>query len=103
VLVEDDAGWQEAGRASALKSGAGGGTWFEQGAYQRLSPELESRLAYTASETASYEAAAKMGATWGSPVSDGCIHQHVLATCATTFASSWGGGMEICLSSWRFS
>jgi hypothetical protein len=46
-------------------------------AYQRLSPELESRLAYTASETASYEAAAKMAATWGSPVSDGCIHQHV--------------------------
>jgi hypothetical protein len=45
-------------------------------AYQRLSPELESRLAYTASETASYEAAAKMAATWGSPVSDGCIHQH---------------------------
>ena len=46
-------------------------------AYQRLSPELESRLAYTASQTASYEAAAKMAATWGSPVSDGCIHQHV--------------------------
>src|SRR5262249_54246597 len=46
-------------------------------AYQRLSPELESRLAYTASETASYEAAAKMAARWGSPVSDGCIHQHV--------------------------
>jgi len=46
-------------------------------AYQRLSPELESRVAYTASETGSYEAAAKMAATWGSPVSDGCIHQHV--------------------------
>jgi hypothetical protein len=46
-------------------------------AYQRLSPELESRVAYTTSETASYEAAAKMAAVWGSPVSDGCIHQHV--------------------------
>jgi len=46
-------------------------------AYQRLSPELESRLAYTASETGSYEAAAKMAANWGSPVSDGCIHHHV--------------------------
>jgi hypothetical protein len=34
-------------------------------------------LAYTASETGSYEAAAKMATTWGSPVSDGCIHQHV--------------------------
>jgi hypothetical protein len=46
-------------------------------AYQRLSPELEARLAYTASETASYEAAARMATTWGSPVSDGCLHQHV--------------------------
>ena len=46
-------------------------------AYQRLSPELESRLAYTATETGSYQAAAKMATTWGSPVSDGCIHQHV--------------------------
>lgn len=46
-------------------------------AYQRLSPELESRLAYTASETTSYEAAAQMAARWGCPVSDGCIHQHL--------------------------
>ena len=45
--------------------------------YQRVSPELESRLAYTASETTSYEAAARMAARWGSPVSDGCIHQHM--------------------------
>ena len=46
-------------------------------AYQRLSPELESRLAYTASETTSYEAAAQMATRWGCPVSDGCIHQHM--------------------------
>ncbi len=46
-------------------------------AYQRLSPELESRLAYTASETTSYEAAAKMAERWGCSVSDGCIHQHI--------------------------
>ncbi|HWT82652.1 MAG TPA: UPF0236 family protein [Candidatus Methylomirabilis sp.] len=46
-------------------------------AYQRLSPELESRLVYTASETTSYEAAAQMAARWGCPVSDGCIHQHL--------------------------
>jgi hypothetical protein len=46
-------------------------------AYQRLSPELEARLAYTASQTASYEVAAQMAATWGTPISDGCIHQHV--------------------------
>jgi hypothetical protein len=35
--------------------------------YQRLSPELESRLAYTASETTSYEAAAQMATRWGCP------------------------------------
>lgn len=46
-------------------------------AYQRLSPEFESRLAATVSETTSYEAAAKMATRWGSPVSDGCIHQHI--------------------------
>jgi hypothetical protein len=45
--------------------------------YQRLSPELESRLAYTASETSSYERAAQMAGRWGCPVSDGCIHQHL--------------------------
>jgi hypothetical protein len=46
-------------------------------AYQRLSPELESRLAYTASATASYEAASQMATRWGCAVSDGCIHQHM--------------------------
>ncbi|MGH7969261.1 MAG: hypothetical protein ACREIC_11100, partial [Limisphaerales bacterium] len=46
-------------------------------AYQRLSPELESRLAYTASATGSYEAAGQMATRWGTPVSDGCIHQHM--------------------------
>lgn len=45
--------------------------------YQRLSPELESRLAYTASETTSYEAAAQMATRWGCPVSDGCVHQRL--------------------------
>lgn len=48
-------------------------------AYQRLSPELQARLAYTATETGSYEAAAQLAATWGSPVSDGCIHEHLQA------------------------
>jgi hypothetical protein len=41
--------------------------WGPQ-AHQRLSPELESSVAYTASETASCEAAAKMARIWGSPV-----------------------------------
>jgi len=45
-------------------------------AYQRLSPELEARLTYTATEVGSYERAARMAATWGSPASDGCVHAH---------------------------
>lgn len=44
--------------------------------YQRLSPELEARLTYTATEVGSYERAARMAGTWGSPSSDGCIHEH---------------------------
>lgn len=46
-------------------------------AYGRMSPELEARLAYTATEVGSYERAARMAERWGSPVSDNCIHQHV--------------------------
>jgi len=45
-------------------------------AYQRLSPELEARLTYTAPEVGSYERAARMAVTWGSPASDGCLHAH---------------------------
>ena len=45
--------------------------------YQRLSPELQARLAYTATEVGSYERAARMAQTWGSPLSDGRIHHHV--------------------------
>lgn len=46
-------------------------------AYQRLSPEFQARLAYTATEVGSYERAARMAEAWGSPVSDGCVHAHV--------------------------
>ena len=46
-------------------------------AYQRVSPELEARLCYTATEVGSYERAAKMAVRWGSPVSDDLVHQHV--------------------------
>jgi hypothetical protein len=45
--------------------------------YQRLSPEFEARLTYTATETGSYERAARLAGTWGSPASDGCIHDHL--------------------------
>ena len=46
-------------------------------ACQRVSPELEARLCYTATEVGSYERAAKMAVRWGSPVSDDLVHQHV--------------------------
>jgi len=41
---------------------------------QRLSPELQSRLGFTATATGSYEQAARMATRWGSPVSDDAIH-----------------------------
>jgi hypothetical protein len=42
--------------------------------YQQLSPEFEQRLCYTASETGSFEKAARMANAWGSTVSDDAIH-----------------------------
>ena len=51
--------------------------WWGLPAYGRMSPELEARIAYRATEVGSYERAATMAQTWGSPVSDGCIHQHI--------------------------
>ena len=52
-------------------------------AYQRASPELQARLAYTATEVPSYERAAKMAQTWGTPLSDGRIHHHIQTLGAT--------------------
>jgi hypothetical protein len=46
-------------------------------AYQRLSPEFQARLTYTVTEVGSYQRAAQMATTWGSPVSDGCLHEQV--------------------------
>jgi hypothetical protein len=46
-------------------------------AYQRVSPELEARVCYTATAVGSYEGAAAMAQRWGSPVSDDLIHHHV--------------------------
>lgn len=45
--------------------------------YERKTPELQARLAYTATAVGSYAEAETMAATWGTPVSDGCIHQQV--------------------------
>ena len=45
--------------------------------YERKTPELQARLAYTATGVGSYAEAETMAATWGTPVSDGCIDQPV--------------------------
>ena len=45
--------------------------------YKRKTPELQARLAYTATAVGSYAEAETMAQTWGTPVSDGCIHQQV--------------------------
>lgn len=41
------------------------------------SPELQARLAYTATAVGSCAQAEKMARTWGSPVSDGCVFHQV--------------------------
>ncbi len=46
-------------------------------AYQRVSPELEALVCYTATAVGSFEGAAAMAQRWGSPVSDDLIHAHV--------------------------
>lgn len=45
--------------------------------YERKTPELQARLSYTATVVGSYAEAETMATTWGTPVSDGCIHQQV--------------------------
>jgi hypothetical protein len=46
-------------------------------AYQRVSPELQARLCYTATEVSSFETAAHMARRWGTPCSDDMIHHQV--------------------------
>ena len=43
---------------------------------QRLSPQLQDRVSYTAVETDSYERAAKMATKWGTPIAASTIHKH---------------------------
>jgi len=45
--------------------------------YERKTPELQARLTHTATAVGSYVEAEDLAATWGTPVSDGCIHQQV--------------------------
>ena len=47
---------------------------WRMAAYQQLSPELEQRLCYTATETGSFEKAARMASTWGCAISDDAVH-----------------------------
>ena len=44
--------------------------------YQRLSPQLQDRVTYTATETDSYERAAKMATKWGTPLVASTFHKH---------------------------
>jgi hypothetical protein len=43
---------------------------------QRLSPQLQDRVAYTAAQTDSYERAAKIATKWGTPLVGSTIHKH---------------------------
>jgi hypothetical protein len=45
--------------------------------YQRVSPKLEARSCYTATEVGSYERAAKMAKCWGTEISDDLVHGHI--------------------------
>ena len=47
--------------------------------YERKTPELRARLAYTATVAGSYDEAEKVATIWGTPVSDTSIHQCVQA------------------------
>lgn len=45
--------------------------------YERKTPELQARLTHTVTAVGSYLEAEKLALTWGTPVSDGCVHQLV--------------------------
>jgi hypothetical protein len=45
--------------------------------YERVSPQLQARLCYTATQTGSYQKAALLAAYWGTPVSDDLVHSQV--------------------------
>jgi hypothetical protein len=56
---------------------------------ERKTPELQARLAYTATGVGSYAEAETMAATWGTPVSDGGIHQPVQSLGSRAQALGW--------------
>ena len=46
-------------------------------AQQVMTPVLEERVCFTATQTGSFEKASSVAAKWGSPVDDSAIHRHV--------------------------
>ena len=57
--------------------------------YQRTTPELQSRLCYTAAHVGSYEAAARMASQWGSKVRDDLIRDEVQRKGEEASQASW--------------
>ena len=57
--------------------------------YQRVSPELQCRLCYTAAKVGSYEEAAQMATQWGSEVSDDLIRDQVQRKGALASQAHW--------------
>jgi hypothetical protein len=47
------------------------------GPHETMSPVLEERLCYTATQTLSYEKAARVATKWGTPADDSAIYAHV--------------------------
>ena len=42
--------------------------------HQEMSPALEEKLAFTATQTRSYEGAAQVASKWGCPIDDSVVH-----------------------------
>lgn len=61
-------------------------------ARQRLSPELEKRLAHNAGAAGSYEKDAELAGVWGSPISDDTVHT-VVQKLGTQIAKSAPKGL----------
>ena len=45
--------------------------------YERVSPQLQERLCYTATQTGSYQKAALLASCWGTAISDDLVHSQV--------------------------
>ena len=45
--------------------------------YERVSPQLQERLCYTAIQTGSYQKAALLASCWGTTISDDLVHSQV--------------------------